>query len=119
MTTVIIIVKTTTVNNLKYVLFVLCSIPRAQCDETHGPSVPTPTGLVCQNPKAQCTETPGPRFLNFDNFARFWTFFAYILCANFSDSKFCVCYFVSFFHICVIFHIHKVNEVNRRRKNVP
>ena len=30
------------------------------------------------------------------NFARFWAFFAHILCANFSDSKFCVCYFVSF-----------------------
>ena len=37
----------------------------------------------------------------FANFARFWAFFAHILCANFSDSKFCVGYFVSFFHLCL------------------
>ena len=43
----------------------------------------------------------------FANFARFWAFFcifwAYfeqILCANFAASKFWVCYFVSFFHLC-------------------
>ena len=33
-------------------------------------------------------------------FALFWAFFAHILCANLSYSKFCVCYFVSFFHLC-------------------
>ena len=31
----------------------------------------------------------------------FWAFFAHILFAYFSDSKFCVCFFVSFFHICL------------------
>ena len=35
----------------------------------------------------------------FASFAQFLAFFAHILCANFSDSKFCVCYFVSFFHL--------------------
>ena len=35
----------------------------------------------------------------FANFAGFWAFFAHILCAHFSDSKFSVCYFVSFFHL--------------------
>ena len=35
----------------------------------------------------------------FANFARFWEFFAHTLCANFSDSKFCMCYLVSFFHL--------------------
>ena len=35
----------------------------------------------------------------FANFARFWPLFAHILCASFSDLKFCVCYFVSFFHL--------------------
>ena len=30
----------------------------------------------------------------------FWVFFAHILCVNFSGSKFCQCYFVSFFHLC-------------------
>ena len=79
----------------------VCLDSLARCAETHWPGVPTPTGLVCQNPKARCTETSGPRFLNFDNFARFWAFFAHILCANFSDWKFCVCYFVSFFHLRV------------------
>ena len=33
----------------------------------------------------------------FANSARFGAFFAHILCANFSESKFCVGYFVSFF----------------------
>ena len=33
-------------------------------------------------------------------FAQFWAFFAHILCANFSDSTVCLCYFVSFFHLC-------------------
>ena len=40
----------------------------------------------------------------FANFARVWTFFAHILCANFSDSKFFVCYFLSFFHLCLRVH---------------
>ena len=35
----------------------------------------------------------------FANFAQFWAFFAHILCANFSVLKFCICYFVSFFHL--------------------
>ena len=35
----------------------------------------------------------------FANFAQYWAFFAHILCSNFLDSKFCVCYFVSFFHL--------------------
>ena len=39
----------------------------------------------------------------FANFARFWAIFAHVLCANLSDSKFCVCYFVSFFHLCICF----------------
>ena len=33
------------------------------------------------------------------SFAWFWAFFGHILCANFSDSKFCGCYFVSVFHL--------------------
>ena len=37
----------------------------------------------------------------FANFAWFWAFFAHILCANFSVSKLCVCYFVSFFYLCL------------------
>ena len=36
----------------------------------------------------------------FCKFSRIWAFFAHILCPNFSDSKFCVWYFVSFFHLC-------------------
>ena len=36
----------------------------------------------------------------FANFARFLALFAHLLCANFSDSKFCGCYFVGFFHLC-------------------
>ena len=28
--------------------------------------------------------------------------FAYIFCANFSDSNYCQCYFVSFFHLCPV-----------------
>ena len=35
----------------------------------------------------------------FANFARFWAFFAHILYANLSDSKFSVCYFVTVFHL--------------------
>ena len=35
----------------------------------------------------------------FANFVQFWAFFVHILRANFSESKFCVCYFVSFFHL--------------------
>ena len=33
-------------------------------------------------------------------FARFCSFFAHIFCANFSDSKFRLCYFLSFIHLC-------------------
>ena len=36
----------------------------------------------------------------FANIAGFWAFFEHILCAKFSDSKFCVCYLLSFFHLC-------------------
>ena len=32
-------------------------------------------------------------------FAWFQAFFAHILCDNFADLKFCLCYFVSFFHL--------------------
>ena len=35
----------------------------------------------------------------FANFTQLWAFIAHILCAKFSQSKFCVCYFVSFFHL--------------------
>ena len=43
----------------------------------------------------------------FDNFAQFWAFFGHIFCANLSDSKFWVCYFVSFFHLwCKVYHLN-------------
>ena len=35
----------------------------------------------------------------FGIFARFWSFLSHILCANFSGSKVCQCYFVGFFHL--------------------
>ena len=38
----------------------------------------------------------------FGIFAQFRAFFAHILCANFSDSKFCQCYLVSFFPYLVL-----------------
>ena len=41
----------------------------------------------------------------FANFAWFWAFFAHILCANFSVLKFCVRYFVNFFHLWSNHHI--------------
>ena len=34
------------------------------------------------------------------HFLPFWFIFCTFVCANFSDSKFCQCYFVSFFHLC-------------------
>ena len=37
----------------------------------------------------------------FGIFAWFLVFFAHILCEKFSGLKFCQCYFVSFFHLCV------------------
>jgi hypothetical protein len=33
-------------------------------------------------------------------FAQFLVFFAHIVCTNFSGSKLCQCYFVSFFNLC-------------------
>ena len=45
-------------------------------------------------------------------FAQFLALFAHSLCVYFSSSKFCLCYFVSFFHLCSymvqkVFHLPK------------
>ena len=37
-------------------------------------------------------------------FTWFWTFFAHILCAKFSGSKICKCYFLSFFPLWPLLH---------------
>ena len=40
-------------------------------------------------------------FVIFASFGMILTFFAHILCDNFSHSKFCQCYFFRFFHLCL------------------
>ena len=54
----------------------------------------------------------------FANFARFWALFAHILCANFSDLKFCVCYFVSFFHLWPSFLGYSTSSPKEERNTI-
>ena len=54
-------------------------------------------GLWGQRQKTQ--NFPDIRLWCIKTDSRFWAFLAHILCANFSGSKFFVCYFINFFHL--------------------